>query len=329
MKEGLNKLILYANEHKATDIHFHVTDGKCECFMRTLKGLEKIEWEDLIALYEYLKYRSNCDLGSLNQPQSASFQLLINNKKFFMRYSLIETLSSSTGVLRILKQPYEFTIQDLSYKVKQRKIFQKWCQMRSGCILMSGPTGSGKTTTINTLLENIYQQGQFKIMTLEDPIEIINEHFVQIQINEKNHLSMEEGIKHILRHDPDVILVGEIRDAQTAKWVFRCALSGHLVFSSIHAKSASEALKRLCDFGLSKDNLIDSLTAITNQRLYSDSKGKERVCIYEIMEKKELSHLLNGKQLPKGYKTIFDEIKEAVDKRKIKASEARKDLLDE
>lgn len=329
MKDKLNELILYAYEHKATDLHFQCIKNSCTCMMRTLNGLEFIEWNHLTELYEYLKYRSNCDLGSLNKPQSAAFQLEVNNQIIFLRFSVIETISSSTGVLRLLKQPYQFTIDDLCFKSNQRKIFSRWCDMRSGCIIFSGPTGSGKTTTIHTLLETIYQRGQFKIMTLEDPIEIINGHFVQIQVSDNGFLTMEEGIRQVLRHDPDIILIGEIRDASTARMAFRCALSGHMVFTSLHAKSASEALKRLYEFGLTQDELQDSLTAIVNQRLYSDPRGKERVCIYEIMEKKCLNELLQGNKLPEYHETIFDEIKDALQHRKIKAKEARKDLLDE
>ena len=151
---------------------------------------------------------------------------------------------------------------------------------------------------------------------------------VQLQINEKMNFTYEEGIKQLLRHDPDIIMIGEIRDSKCAEMVYRAALSGHLVFSTIHAKTASETIKRLEDLGLSKSNLKETLTAVVNQRLYPNIKRKGRVCIYEILQGKELQTFLDTEKM-ENHKTIYDEIQDAIKKNIIKQSDAKVDLYDQ
>ena len=141
------------------------------------------------------------------------------------------------------------------------------------------------------------------------------------------NFTYEEGIKQLLRHDPDVIMIGEIRDPRCAEMVYRAALSGHLVFSTLHAKSATEAIKRLSELGLSAFDLKETLTAVVNQRLYPDIKRKERVCIYEILTQQELQRYLEYGKI-ENHKTIQDEIREAVKKKIIRSTDAKIDLND-
>ena len=200
--------------------------------------------------------------------------------------------------------------------------------LRSGLIILSGPTGSGKTTSLNAILDEIAKNKQLKVISLEDPIEIVNPNFLQLQINEKLNFTYEEGIKQLLRHDPDVIMIGEIRDENTAKMAFRCALSGHLVFSTLHSKSSMEAIKRLNDFNLDQHTMIDTLSAICNQRLYPDKKRKGRVCLYEILDRQALQTIIKTSEKPEGYEDIFDEIRWAYENNYIKKSDAEQDLYD-
>ena len=329
MKELFYDLILLAQKEKASDIHFMIKDDVCICSLRTLKGFKKIDLEQGMQLFQYIKYRANLDLGNLMTPQSGTFDLLFNEKiHLYFRFSLIATLQSQTGVLRILNNHAQFQIKDLTKDKKQQELFLQWCHMRTGLICFSGPTNSGKTTTLNALLSEISRNEQLKVITLEDPIEILNPAFLQLQVNEKLNFTYEEGIRQLLRHDPDVIMIGEIRAAVTAGMTFRCALSGHLVFTTIHAKSAQEAIKRLEEFGLDKRELTDTLTVVVNQRLYPNKKRKERICIYEILHGKALCDVLAGRK-PTNHETIQMRIQKAVDANEISLDDARYDLLDQ
>ena len=327
MKKILYRLIFESQKVKATDIHFLISNRRNSCEMRGISGFKSFEDEQIEALFQYLKYCANLDLGNLAIPQSGTFQMNFQDKNYYFRFSCISSYQSQTGVLRILNNHPPISIHQCSTKKTQNAQFKRWCSLRSGLILFSGPTGSGKTTTLHALLEEIARQKKLKIITLEDPIEIVNSNYLQLQVNEKMNFTYEEGIKQLLRHDPDVIMIGEIRDSKCAEMVYRAALSGHLVFSTIHAKSATEAIKRLSELGLSTSNLKETLTAVVNQRLYPDIKRKERICIYEILDRQELQNYLEyGKN--ENHKTIQDEIREAIRKKIIRPSDAKIDLND-
>lgn len=327
MKKILYRLIFESQKVKATDIHFLISNRRNSCEMRGISGFKSFEDEQIEALFQYLKYCANLDLGNLAIPQSGTFQMNFQDKNYYFRFSCISSYQSQTGVLRILNNHPPISIHQCSTKKTQNAQFKRWCSLRSGLILFSGPTGSGKTTTLHALLEEIARQKKLKIITLEDPIEIMSSNYLQLQVNEKMNFTYEEGIKQLLRHDPDVIMIGEIRDSKCAEMVYRAALSGHLVFSTIHAKGATEAIKRLSELGLSTSNLKETLTAVVNQRLYPDIKRKERICIYEILDRQELQNYLEyGKT--ENHKTIQDEIREAIRKKIIRPSDAKIDLND-
>ena len=328
MNEKVKRLIIESQRIKATDIHFTISDIKQTCDMRGIKGFKSFKDDSIKEIFQYLKYCANLDLGNFSSPQSGTFELKIDQTTYYFRFSCISTYMNQTGVLRILNNHPVLNIESLSYKRNQNIVFKKWCHLRGGLILFSGPTGSGKSTTLHVLLEEIAKKNQLKIITLEDPIEIISQNYLQLQINEKMNFTYEEGIKQLLRHDPDIIMIGEIRDSKCAEMVYRAALSGHLVFSTIHAKSALETIKRLEDLGWSKQNMKETLTAVVNQRLYPDNKRKGRICIYEILHGKELQEYLETKQL-RNHKTIYDEINEAIKKNIIKQSDAKIDLYDQ
>lgn len=329
MKERLEKLIERAYSEKATDIHFVISNEQCTISMRTMRGFIEIHDEDFdIALFNYIKYRSNLDLGHFTLPQSGHFESIKNGKPVYFRFSIISTLQTQCGVLRVLNNHEYITINDLSKRSEQTKCFYRWTHLRSGLILITGPTGSGKTTTLNAILDEIAKNKQLKVISLEDPIEIVNPNYLQLQVNEKMNFTYEEGIKQLLRHDPDVIMIGEIRDAFSAKMAFRCALSGHLVFSTLHCKSAYEAIKRLIDFELDKHELLDTLSAITNQRLYADKKKKGRICLYEILDRQPLRECIENNQKPSHHHDIFDEIRWAYQENYILKKDAQQDLYD-
>lgn len=327
MKEQLRELIRLALLHYASDIHFILQDHHMVAQMRSLSGMEDLHTALVDeALFHYLKYIANLDLGNSDQAQSGSFSMEIDEQVYYFRFSLIASFSMQTGVLRILNNHKTILLKNLSTDGKQVELFRKWTKQKQGLVLMCGPTGSGKTTTLHALLDEIAKQGRRKIMTLEDPIEIYDERYVQLAINEAQGFTYEEGIRQLMRHDPDVIMIGEIRDPYTAKMAYRCALTGHMVFSTIHAKHALEALKRLRELGIAEEELLDTISAICAQRLYpKKNQEQERVCIYEILTGKALHQALMRKEVTQ-HESIYEKVQNAVAQGLIQEQDAEGDL---
>lgn len=330
MKEKLIQLIALALQYQASDVHFIVDGPRIRVSLRGIDGIQEIHSALFdISLFNYLKYIANLDLGNAAKPQSGNFALPIDGNMLYFRFSLISSMHLQTAVLRILNNHKPIRLEQLTQDQEQLSAFENWTRQRSGMVILSGPTGSGKTTTLHALLSKIADDGRLKIITLEDPIEIFDDRYLQLSVNEASGFTYEEGIRQLMRHDPDIIMIGEIRDANTARMAYRCALTGHMVFSCVHAKSATEAVKRLCELGLSKEELQDTLTAICSQRLYASKKQKgERVCIYEVLQKQELNNYLKGKDIPL-HQDILAKIKEAVLQGSITQKEAQSDLFAE
>lgn len=325
MNTLFEKLLEIVIKENASDVHLTLKKEKLEISLRCTNGIIKLKQSFSIMLFHYLKFISNLDLGNMNVPQSGNFTYTYKRKTYFFRLSFIQTLDVQSAVLRILNNHQNIAVSQLSKDKKQNEIFQRWCRFRGGLSIFSGPTGSGKTTTLHSLLETIAQNQQLKVITLEDPIEIRSDSYLQLQINEKMNLGYEEGIKQLLRHDPDVIMIGEVRDANTAKTLITCALSGHMVFTTLHAKTAKEAIMRLLDFGVKKSDLQQVLSNVTNQRIFPSLNRKGRVCIYEIMERQHIQAYLQSQPL-ENYFDIYDKIKEAVDKKYISKQLAQQDV---
>ena len=163
------------------------------------------------------------------------------------------------------------------------------------------------------------------MVSLEDPIEIEDDSYLQLQINESMGFTYDVGIEQLLRHDPDIICIGETRNSYTAKMVLRASLTGHFVFTSIHAKDGKECIRRLEDLGVSKKDLASVCTAIISQRLYS--RGDSKVCVYEIMDQKTLQYVLEHGRYPKEFKTLSKKITEGIEKGYIVDAQAKYDSL--
>ena len=287
MEERLLYLLRLAIKYNASDIHFISRYSEIEIGMRIDGLIKKVKssiYDD--KLIRYLQYLANLDVGNINVPQTGQFELVVDDNLLSLRFAIVNSFNMTNAVLRILNNNLRIDVDTLSNNTKQNKYFKELLNKDNGLILFSGPTGSGKTTTVYTLLKSKKDK---IIYTIEDPIEIYNDQFVQIQVNEKMNLNYETGIKQIMRHDPDIIMIGEIRDDKAAKMAIRAANTGHLVISTIHASSAASCISRMIDLGANENHLYEMLLCLINQRMIIDKNGKKQV-IYEIMDKDEINY---------------------------------------
>ncbi len=322
MEERLGECLKLALYNNVSDIHFSLKNDEIIIEMRVNDKIRKLKKHpDDLKLFRYLQYKANIDIGDKLKPQTGRFEMLIDNKNISLRFSIINSYNVSSGVLRILNNHNSLKVSDLTYKKDTINYFSNIKNHRSGLYVFSGPTGSGKTTALYTILDEIRQK---KIYTLEDPIEVFSDKYIQLQINEKQNLSYAEGIKQLMRHDPDVIMIGEVRDSEAALMAVRCALTGHLVLTSIHSFSCVSAIDRLIELGVDKYQLKDVLHGVSNQRLYSYNKNK--IVIYEIMNREELNFYFKYNQTSKSFKSLQQNIAEAVENKIISQEVAFQDL---
>lgn len=281
-----------------TDIHMQPMKETVLIYLR-IEGVRKKEMEisnsSYQALLNFLKFIAHLDIGDIQHPQDGSLEYQINNQLYNLRISTLPTLYGESLAIRTLTQKKLYTLRKLFLFNYQYKQLKRMMNFDSGLVLFSGATNSGKTTLMYSILETIYAPLNKQIITLEDPIERPL-HFVhQLEINERVNLTFESGLKAILRHDPDLILLGEIRDQETAEYAFRAALTGHLVLSTVHASNVNEVFLRLEDLGVSRLLIQQTLRLIANLELVNVKSCKRRAVIAEFYEKgksyADLSHL--------------------------------------
>ena len=324
MQERLINCLKTALEYHASDIHFTLQNGNVRIEMRVADRMRRLrpQPEDT-AFFHYLMYRANLDVADVTMPQTGRFEETVDGQTLSLRFALVTSYHMTSGVLRILNQMPALRICDLTPEEDQRQWLGSVTKHRSGLYVFSGPTGSGKTTTLYTLLNETKDR---RIFTLEDPVEVVSSRYVQLQINEKQNLSWEDGIRQLMRHDPDIIMIGEIRDRTAAVNAVRCALSGHLVVTSIHAGTCTGAVSRLEDLGIPHAQLMEVLYGITSQRLYDCGNGVRR-CIYEIMDRKEILYRYEYGKHSENYQGLAERIRRAVDEGSVPASAAESDLF--
>lgn len=219
------------------------------------------------AILSRLKVLSGMDLSEKRVPQDGRIMLNLGEKKLDLRCSALPGIYGESFVMRILDQStFLLGLEDVGFLPDNIKLFQKLIKSPTGIMLMTGPTGSGKTTTLYAALRAL-NNPETKIVTVEDPVEYQIEGINQVQVNEDIGLDFGRGLRHILRQAPDVILVGEIRDQETAEIGIRAALTGHLVFSTLHTNDAPGATTRLIDMGIKPFLVASSIQAVVAQRL--------------------------------------------------------------
>lgn len=272
----VNSIIYDSLKQKASDIHIEVREDKLLVFYRidgslinvmNLKG--KIYTEQIISR---IKILSNLDISENRIPQDGRIKLIIDNYPVDFRVSIMPSIFGEDAVLRVLdshrlgQKNQRVVLDDLNFPTDISEIFKRMLLKQHGMILITGPTGSGKTTTLYAMIDEI-NTGLDKIITIEDPVEYALDGVLQIPVNEKKGLTFAKGLRSILRHDPDVIMVGEIRDNETATIAVQAALTGHLVFTTVHANNVFNVLNRFKYMGVEKFSLVSALNCIISQRL--------------------------------------------------------------
>ena len=323
MEERLKHILNLAMKHHVTDIHLNLSDGICSIEMRVSGIIRQVRSrpED-VRLFHYLMYRANLDLSCAFEPQTGRFEAEAGGKMLALRFAVVSSYRMTSGVLRILNNHDALRVDMLSANPEDLQWFSHICDHRSGLYVFSGPTGSGKTTTLYTILNEV--EGK-KIFTLEDPIEVLSGKYVQLAVNDRRHLSYADGIRQLMRHDPDIIMIGEIRDSVAAEMAVRSALTGHLVVTSLHSGSCISAIGRLIDLGVSQLQLSDVLCGVSNQRLY-DTVNETKIGVYEIMDRKEVDYYFRNHSTSSSFITLRQRIKDALQAGLVDPSQASQDL---
>ena len=268
----VNQVLSDAIEMRATDIHLEPFENELQIRYRVDGLLLDVPVPNEIkrfqpAIVSRIKILSHLDIAEKRLPQDGRIKLRVKRTEVDVRVSIIPMLHGEAVVMRLLTQDNTvLSLDNLGMGEKERSIFRKILGTPHGIFLVTGPTGSGKTTTLYTALSEINDKIR-KIVTVEDPIEYQVRGINQIQVSEKTGLTFSVGLRSILRHDPDVVLVGEIRDQETARIAVQASLTGHLVFSTLHTNDAPSALTRLVDMGVEPYLVASSLEGVLAQRL--------------------------------------------------------------
>ena len=266
----VNSLFFQALKKGASDIHIESAERKGEVRLRIDGALKKhldLERSIVGLVINRIKVISSLDISEKRVPQDGRTQISISGKTLDVRVSVLPTYHGERVVMRILAQSEHIpTLESLGFKEDVTKNLYKLLNHAHGMILVTGPTGSGKSTTLHACLQHISTPDK-NIITVEDPVEYNADNISQIQVNTKVGLTFAAGLRSILRQDPDIIMVGEIRDSETAEIALRSALTGHLLLSTLHTNDSTSSLSRLMDMGIEDFLISSTLLGVLAQRL--------------------------------------------------------------
>ncbi|MFD2168972.1 GspE/PulE family protein [Tumebacillus lipolyticus] len=276
----LDLMLAQAYREGASDVHIEPWhDEGCRVRVRMNGRLEMWDAPDvtLKQTVSKLKLRARMDIAERRLPQDGSFQVqLPEGEVFDVRVSSLPTVHGEKVALRLLQNRARHALDELGFDPGQRRLFNSWIEARHGMVLVTGPTGSGKTTTLYAAMLQRREAG-LNLSTLENPVEVKLPGINQVEIQPKTGLSFDLALRSVLRQDPDVLMIGEIRDEESAGVAARAALTGHLVLTSLHSESAVGALLRLIDLGVPPQVLATGLRGVVGQRLVETSEGKRAV----------------------------------------------------
>lgn len=266
----VNGIILDAVKDKASDIHIEPKENSVEVRFR-VDGVLYIKEELPKAIQKQfisrMKIMAELDISENRRPQDGRIKVVLDDQSIDTRISMVPTIFGEKAVLRILDtSERKVELNRLGFRNREKSMIKQMIKQPQGLVLVCGPTGSGKTTTLYGVLKTIANKEK-NIVTIEDPVEYVIDGINQLQVNEKIGVTFASGLKSILRQDPDCILVGEIRDAETGDMAFRSSLTGHLVFSTLHTNSVFSSVTRLKDIGIEPFIIASSLLGIVSQRL--------------------------------------------------------------
>ncbi|HXT23393.1 MAG TPA: GspE/PulE family protein [Candidatus Eisenbacteria bacterium] len=290
-------VIFTALERRASDIHIEARDAEVAVKYRidgvlqhAMQPISK-EWHS--AVLSRIKVLSELDIAERRVPQDGRFRVKYKGRFIDLRVSIMPASHGEDAVLRVLdKETLSEKFQSLSLDVvgfsqEEMQRFRRYIREPYGMVLVTGPTGSGKTTTLYAAINEI-KTDEDKIITIEDPVEYQLRGITQIPVNEKKGLTFARGLRSILRHDPDKIMVGEIRDQETAQIAIQSALTGHLVFTTVHANNVTDVIGRFINMGVEPYNFVSALNCIMAQRLVriicSNCKRPKKVSPDELKE---------------------------------------------
>lgn len=265
------QLLEDANIIRASDIHILPEDDSFIVSFRTTGGLVPqiyLTLEEGKRLVSYFKYLGNMDVGENRRPQSGACSILLGGEEKTIRLSTMTTYTSHESlVIRMLNPSRTIPLAENTYFPHEITKMEKLVKYKSGLILFSGPVSSGKTTTMYNIVSHRVQKTKEQVITIEDPVEIEEKAFLQIQVNEAADITYDLLLRQSLRHHPDIIIIGEIRDEQTAHACIRAALTGHLVLASLHSKNAEGVFARFIELGATKELLDQTLIGIIFQKM--------------------------------------------------------------
>jgi general secretion pathway protein E len=268
----VNEILVEAANERASDIHIEPEEHHLRIRYRVDGILQTQTLPPEIsrfqaAIISRLKIMARLNIAEKRMPQDGRIKMRVNNREIDVRVSIIPMLYGEGIVLRLLdKTRMVFNLANVGMLPETYNTFRQLIDRPHGIVLVTGPTGSGKTTTLYSALNEI-KNDRIKIITVEDPVEYHNEGLSQIQVHTKIGLTFAAGLRSILRHDPDVILIGEVRDLETAESAIQASLTGHLVFSTLHTNDAPSAFTRLIDMGIEPFLVASTLEGVMAQRL--------------------------------------------------------------
>ena len=320
--QTVNLLIEYAIKTEASDIHIEPHEGYVQVRYRqdgVLKEANKLPKKVQAALVSRIKILSNLKIDERRAPQDGRFKINMNGRIFGFRVSTLPIVEGEKVVMRVLDESSEpATLEQLGFNGKALATINDAIKQPHGMMLVTGPTGSGKSTTLHSVL-NILNKPNVNISTIEDPVEYRLEGVNQTQVNVKAGMTFAMGLRALLRQDPNVIMVGEIRDGETAGLGVQAALTGHLVFSTLHTNNAATCLPRLLDMDIEPFLIASTVRAVVGQRLVRKINLEESEQYTPNAEQiKEIEDVF-GIEGAAGWKKIFDLVESTDEKIKLKA----------
>jgi len=308
ISKALNAILEYAVKNRASDIHMEPTENDLKIRSRidgVLREIMRLPKSTEAPLVSRIKILSSLKIDEHRIPQDGQFAVKVGDKEVDLRIAISPVVWGEQVVIRLLdKSGTSMKLEDMGYVGHALKTIRKGIAKPNGMIITSGPTGSGKSTSLYALIQEI-KNDTINIVTLEDPVEYKMEGVNQIQVNTDVGLTFANGLRSILRQDPDVVMVGEIRDQETATLAVQAALTGHLVFSTLHTNSAAGVLPRLLDMGVEPFLIASTVNTIIGQRLVR-RLTEERESYESSKSETEAIHETIGKLLPQSDKDVSE-----------------------